>query len=248
MRKRAGSATGSPDHVVPTVRASTHAWWPAGPVEAKRAEWDGAENPAPGNLLRRKGVSMNVMKTFGWTLFVALGACTAIASSGPDRNAEKYAVRKSDAEWRKQLSHQAYYVLRKAGTERPWTGKYNRNKAEGEYVCGGCGHPLFHSSHKFDSGTGWPSFTQPIENGFVEEVRDASYGMVRTEVRCSTCGGHLGHVFNDGPAPTGLRYCINSVALDFRPASAPAKNAQSATAGSRPASKPAPKSASPSGS
>ena len=123
----------------------------------------------------------------------------------------------TDAQWRERLTPEQYQILRKAGTERAFTGKYDGNKAEGEYFCAGCGAALFTSDTKFDSGCGWPSFSQ-AEEGAVEELRDTSHGMVRTEVRCATCEGHLGHVFPDGPAPTGLRYCMNSASLAFEPA------------------------------
>jgi peptide-methionine (R)-S-oxide reductase len=123
----------------------------------------------------------------------------------------------TDAEWRERLTPEQYQILRQAGTERAFTGKYDRNKAPGEYFCAGCGAPLFSSEAKFDSGCGWPSFTAPAKPEALEELRDASHGMIRTEVRCARCDGHLGHVFPDGPAPTGLRYCMNSAALDFEP-------------------------------
>jgi peptide-methionine (R)-S-oxide reductase len=123
----------------------------------------------------------------------------------------------SDAEWREKLTPEQYQVLRRAGTERPFAGVLNGNKAAGEYTCAGCGARLFTSDTKYDSGSGWPSFTAPAEAGVVDEHRDVAHGMVRTEVRCATCDGHLGHVFPDGPGPTGQRYCMNSAALDFKP-------------------------------
>jgi peptide-methionine (R)-S-oxide reductase len=125
-------------------------------------------------------------------------------------------MQKSDQEWRQQLTPEQYEVLRQKGTERPFTGKYAHSKEQGTFVCAGCGAPLFDSKTKFESGTGWPSFYQPIADDAVSTETDQTYGMVRTEVECATCGGHLGHVFPDGPQPTGLRYCINSVSLDLK--------------------------------
>ncbi|WP_338466972.1 peptide-methionine (R)-S-oxide reductase MsrB [Novosphingobium sp. ZN18A2] len=126
-------------------------------------------------------------------------------------------IQLTDAEWRERLTPEQYQVLRQAGTERAFTGKYEKNKAAGMYRCAGCGAPLFLSGTKYDSGSGWPSFTAPVDGEAVEVHRDASHGMVRTEVRCAKCEGHLGHVFPDGPGPDGLRYCMNSASLDFEP-------------------------------
>jgi peptide-methionine (R)-S-oxide reductase len=126
-------------------------------------------------------------------------------------------ITKPESEWQKELSPEQYQVTRKGGTEPAFTGKYNKTKDPGTYTCVCCGQPLFSSETKFDSGTGWPSFYKPASEGAVEEKTDVTHGMRRTEVRCSRCEAHLGHVFPDGPRPTGLRYCMNSAALELKP-------------------------------
>ena len=135
----------------------------------------------------------------------------------PAQAAQKFEVEKSDAEWRAQLTPQQYEILRNQGTERPWSSALLKEHRKGIFACAGCDLPLFSSDTKFESGTGWPSFYQPLENA-VAATEDRSYGMVRTEVHCRRCGGHLGHVFDDGPKPTGLRYCMDGLALVFHPA------------------------------
>ena len=125
-------------------------------------------------------------------------------------------ITKTDEEWKAELSDEEYYVTRQHGTERAFSGQYNDNKKQGLYLCKCCGENLFGSETKFSSGTGWPSFYEPATNDGVGETRDNSHGMTRVEVHCNRCGAHLGHVFPDGPQPTGLRYCINSASLDFK--------------------------------
>ena len=132
-----------------------------------------------------------------------------------DATTKTYPVTHTEAEWRKLLTPEQYEVMREHGTERPGSCALNYEKRAGTFSCAGCGQKLFKSGKKFESGTGWPSFDQPLE-GSVGTTEDRSYGMLRVEVHCANCGGHLGHVFPDGPPPTGLRYCINSVALDFK--------------------------------
>ncbi|MCV9385422.1 peptide-methionine (R)-S-oxide reductase MsrB [Reichenbachiella ulvae] len=124
-------------------------------------------------------------------------------------------MEKSEEEWKAELSPEQFQILRKKGTERPFTGKYWDFDKQGQYHCAGCGQELFKSDTKFDAGCGWPSFFQPSDEKHINRHADYSHGMVRTEVTCSNCGGHLGHVFTDGPEPTGLRYCINSASIDF---------------------------------
>ena len=158
-------------------------------------------------------------------LFSALGCATLLGGCGSSPVADttstnssttmKPSVSKTDAEWRQQLTPEQYAVLRQKGTERAFTGQYWNTKDAGTYKCAGCGEVLFVSDTKFDSGCGWPSFYQAANTNAIAEARDTTHGMVRTEVTCSKCGGHLGHVFDDGPNPTGLRYCINSASLQF---------------------------------
>lgn len=129
----------------------------------------------------------------------------------------EFNINKSDEEWKKELSSEEYYVLREAGTERPFTGKFNMHFENGIYTCNACGEELFSSSSKFDGHCGWPSFDKEIKEGKIVERVDTSHGMKRTEILCGNCGSHLGHVFDDGPTETGLRYCVNSLSLDFKP-------------------------------
>jgi len=152
--------------------------------------------------------------------FLAAGAAFAVAGCGSSSPAEargNFPFRLTDAEWKKRLSPAAYYVLRKHGTERPGSSALDREKRRGTFHCAGCNHRLFASATKFDSGTGWPSFWQPLPRA-IGTTTDRSMMMTRTEVHCANCGGHLGHVFDDGPKPTGLRYCMNGVAMTFRTA------------------------------
>jgi peptide-methionine (R)-S-oxide reductase len=151
------------------------------------------------------------------TFFALAGAGAWLGLQRPAAGVEHFAVTHTDAEWRHLLSPAAYEVLRQQGTEAPESSPLDHQFGKGRYDCAGCAQPLFSSETKFDSGTGWPSFYQPL-SGAVATSSDDSLMMQRTEVHCSRCGGHLGHVFNDGPRPTGLRYCMNGVALSFHPA------------------------------
>lgn len=136
-------------------------------------------------------------------------------STKMDQKNSHFQVQKPEEEWKKELSPEQYAVLRESATERPFSGKYNMHFEKGVYTCGACGEPLFTSESKFDGHCGWPSFDKEIEEGKIIEKIDTSHGMVRTEIICAKCGSHLGHVFDDGPTDTGLRYCVNSLSLDF---------------------------------
>jgi len=161
-------------------------------------------------------------------LAACTGADTAVHAEETEMNDHDhdYEIEKSAEEWRQELTEEEFRVLREKGTERAFTGDLLDNKEEGVYVCAGCGQELFASDTKFESGTGWPSFYAPVDEDNVAEETDRTFGMKRTEVLCSRCGGHLGHVFPDGPKPTGLRYCLNSVSLDFAPADEADSDAQ----------------------
>ena len=147
---------------------------------------------------------------------VTTTGCRVSNKSKTDSDMEKYPIERSEAEWRAQLSPEQYRILREKGTEYPGTGEYNLHFKEGTYSCAGCGAELFSSESKFDGHCGWPSFDAALAGGRVQEHRDLSHGMIRTEILCAQCGGHLGHVFPDGPTETGLRYCVNSLSLEFQ--------------------------------
>jgi peptide-methionine (R)-S-oxide reductase len=172
-------------------------------------------------------MNMKIMFFLGFIICCLFFACQQKVLNGQTANNQTVAIdsnlvwngqkiEKNNEEWKKNLNEMAYFVLREKGTERAFTGKYAESKETGIYCCAGCQLPLFDSNTKFDSGTGWPSFYQPIHPKNVGDIADDSHGMRRVEVVCNRCGGHLGHVFNDGPAPTNLRYCINSVSLELK--------------------------------
>ncbi|SDP67216.1 peptide-methionine (R)-S-oxide reductase [Phyllobacterium sp. YR620] len=164
---------------------------------------------------------MMTRRTLFGGAIAGLGALVAarFANAPKAVAAGTFEVEHSDAEWKKLLTPEQYYVLRQEGTERPFTSPLNHEKRKGTFTCAGCDLALFDSDTKFDSGTGWPSFWTAMK-GAVNETKDSSFGMTRTAVECHRCGGHLGHVFDDGPKPTGLRYCMNGVALNFKPVAA----------------------------
>ncbi|MGE0768763.1 MAG: peptide-methionine (R)-S-oxide reductase MsrB [Hyphomicrobiaceae bacterium] len=168
-------------------------------------------------------------RTFGLaTVSTVAAALTMRHASASDTPKGTFPVQKSDADWQKELTKEQYYVLRKHGTERAFSSPLDKTYSAGDYHCAGCNSLLFTSDAKFDSGTGWPSFFKPVEKA-VETTTDRSFFMTRTEVHCATCGGHLGHVFPDGPKPTGLRYCMNGVALKFEAKADPAAAASEKT-------------------
>jgi peptide-methionine (R)-S-oxide reductase len=170
-----------------------------------------------------KVVNQDMKQTiFLISLLLVIGCSTAQDQTDGFEPAKEWQL--SEEEWKNRLDKMEFEVLRNKGTERAFTGAYWNEKSDGTYICRACQQPLFSSDTKFKSGTGWPSFYEPIKDGSIAEVNDFSYGMIRKEVVCARCGGHLGHVFNDGPKPTGLRYCLNSVSLKLVPEDSIPKN------------------------
>jgi peptide-methionine (R)-S-oxide reductase len=161
---------------------------------------------------------------FKLALLLSLGILYSCTGNGQNKNADKknatmeskQVINKTDEEWKKTLTPEQYHVLREKGTDRPFTGKYYLHKEKGMYVCVGCGEELFSSDMKFDSDCGWPSFDKEIEGGKIKKIKDSSFGMIRTEIVCAKCGSHIGHLFDDGPTLTGMRYCVNSTSIDFK--------------------------------
>lgn len=151
--------------------------------------------------------------------FYTVSCQTSVKAENKKQLPMSTSLHKTEEEWKKELTPEQYHVLREKGTERPFTGKYNLHFEKGVYKCAGCGYELFDDSQKFESHCGWPSFDAELGNGDrIKKIKDLSFGMVRTEIVCARCGGHLGHVFDDGPTATGVRYCVNSLSIDFAPA------------------------------